>query len=187
MSRLLRHPLILLAVFWLISLVATWLIWGNLPTTNSQLVIVGIVLTTLILPFFGLFDVALLGTVLLVQLVINSWLVNGQISTLTASITVFGLAGLLSLAYLRLKKDDVDSKGNAYIAVALAFAEIVSVIALLPLSFLHKSLLDLLAFYLLWGIAGSDLDTRSIRSHFVYTAITVIVVVSTLLWKGLPH
>jgi len=148
---------------------------------------VALTLAILTLPFFGQFDIAVLGTILLGQLVINSWLVNGQIGALTASILVFGLAGLLSLVYLRLKESELGPLTTTYLTLALLFAEIVSVVALLPLSFLHKSLLDLLAYYLIWGVANSSLDTRSLRSHFVYTTITVIVVVGTLLWKGLPH
>ena len=184
----LKIPTIRVAFFWVSQLVLTITIWNLLPTDLTR----ALLLLTLFISFLSTinnsFELPKLVNISLIFCALFFWSDGGYISRFTATVLTFIALGL-NEGFAKHEADQI-SKDIPIIfrevaIIAYAGAQISSLIAYWPVGFFYKVTLALVMYYFFTQLFKYIESNRKIAfSHFVFTTLAVILIMSSMLWSG---
>ncbi|HSX42353.1 MAG TPA: hypothetical protein VLE93_03310 [Candidatus Saccharimonadales bacterium] len=187
LSFLRRTPSVI--VFWVISAVATAVIWNSLPSLGAQ---IGLIL------FFGVIVLAtlnkfmelpLVATVFFSILLVNDWLVGSRVSPIFGTFIIVAILPTIGLLSEIIGYEELQIRRAHWALLGLLVAEANSLFYYWPVSFFNRTLLTGVVFYALWQLLRINEERAhlSYLAHFAFVALAVILVVGFILWANFPQ
>lgn len=179
---------ILLLPYWIIVIATFFISWKFLPTVASQFAVGFILSLGLIASLFMQFELLFLLCVSSLIILANIALVNWpqlQIVWLSAFLAAVYICGLLR-DVIRAQLGDIPTYLRWFV-VAVLTTELLTMVNYWPVSFFDRTLMTLTVFFGLWKAFEVDSERRSLRAHFVFVVLAVILVVGSIIWSNFPY
>lgn len=187
MLTILKSSLSRIIFFAIVEVGALLILWSVLPSSSISYAILAVVTLSLVMAVFHSSDLVILSSAAILLALINYWLANayiGQFWALViclASLTLVGIVG----------SDSADSlsgleKFRMWLIVGFISAQIFVLLSYWPISFLQKSIVETVFFYLFWRLSVMSQNREPVVSHFVFTGLAVMVVLGTIAWNSFP-
>ncbi len=176
-------------IFWVISAVATAIIWNSLPSVTAQ---IGVLL------FFGVIVVAtlnkfmelpLVATVFFSILLVNDWLVSSQAAAIYGTVIIAFLLPVIGLLSETIGYEELQIRRVHWAMLGLLVAEANSLFYYWPVSFFNRTLLTGVVFYAVWQLLRINEDRAEVSyaAHFAFVSLAVILVVGFIIWANFPQ
>lgn len=177
-----------LAVFWAILVLGTVITWRFLPTTTSQIAYVLLFVFSTINILLKQGRIAGLSTMFLVLVSVNYWLLDESINGVIGN-AVLILAAVLIGRVIEETDDHVRTPITFWLLLGLGLSQVNTIFSHWPISFFNRALLSGICFYLFWRLIelrDSQGSFQLVR-HFLFVAVTVMVVVGSIIWANFPQ
>lgn len=176
-------------IFWLVSAVATAVIWNSLPSAAAQ---IGVLL------FFGVIVIAtlnrfmelpLVASVFFSILLVNDWLVSSRALPIFGTVIIVLLLPAIGLLSEVIGYEELQIRRAHWAILGLLTAEANSLFYYWPVSFFNRTLLTGVVFYALWQLLRINEEKAQVSyvTHFVFVSLAVIVVVGFIIWANFPQ
>lgn len=177
-----------LAVFWAILVLGTVITWRFLPTTTSQIAYVLLFVFSTISILLKQGRIAGLSTMFLVLVSVNYWLLDESINGVIGN-AVLILAAVLIGRVIEETDDHVRTPITFWLLLGLGLSQVNTIFSHWPISFFNRALLSGICFYLFWRLIELRDSSSSFQlvRHFLFVAVTVMVVVGSIIWANFPQ
>jgi hypothetical protein len=180
------------AVFWLVALVETIVIWKTVSTTAAQVALICMLVLSAALTYVKRYELPLLASIFTTVIASSYWQTS-QSSELTVNLVIV----LLIVTSLGLLKEILEQGWEninneligQWLLLGLISAEMVSFFSSWQVSFFNRSLFILIIFYLFWrlfDLLNNQAPRRELISHFLFVGATAIVVIGIIIWSNFP-
>jgi len=129
-----------LLFIWFSQIAIVSVLWNFLPTQNSALLLIGLIIVNAILLYSRQLDLPLLTSVILILSLSHFWQGNGFINPLVGSTLIFVGVALTGMATQILKGSFNQDSGLAWILIGLFTSQIATLTQYWPVSFFQKAL-----------------------------------------------
>jgi len=185
-----RWP-VLLIIFWLIQVGVILILSRVLPGQLSRNLLLVLAVFNAGLIYLRQFDLPILTNVALILALAHLWQGGGFSSPLLASALIFTGVALSGLIVQSTFEPIGQDKLLAWFLIGLFTAEMASLTAFWPITYIQKSLLGTAIFYFVWQLwfkmSEVSAETRpSLRGHFIFVGLAVMVILVNIIWTTWP-
>lgn len=176
-------------VFWLISAVATAVIWQSLPSVTAQIGVLLFFAVIVIATLNKFMELPLVATVFFSILLVNDWLVSSRVVPIFGTVIIVFILPIIGLLSEIIGYEELQIRRTHWAILGLLVAEANSLFYYWPVSFFNRTLLTGVVFYALWQLLriNEERAHTSYLTHFVFVGLTVILVVGLIIWANFPQ
>ncbi|QQG50246.1 MAG: hypothetical protein HZB70_01520 [Candidatus Berkelbacteria bacterium] len=184
------HPPYASLFFWLVPFITLAVVWDTIPQTSTRFALSIAAAVIALSAAVRQTSYPLIGTPFFILLLANYWQAYVLLHPLIVTLVVFILITTSGLVLRRLNRMPIE-RDNVVHWLVLAFltAQVNSLLLYWPFSYFENSLISFIIYYTFWQLIQlfSTSERRSLIAHFVFTLVTVIVVLGAVLWVNFPQ
>ncbi|MEK7170684.1 MAG: hypothetical protein AAB774_00035 [Patescibacteria group bacterium] len=191
MTSILRRLPPIAIILWLTQIICLIILWNYLPNQITSVLFALLIAVNGVLLYLHQFELPTLTSVALFLSVTHYGLSNSSISPLLASAIVFVGVTLAGLAGQSLRRQIDKDDWLTWFLIGLFTAQIAIFTQYWPISFFQKSALGTTIFYFIWQLwtvidPPTEGGRQPLFGHFVFVALAVMVVITTIAWTTWP-